>query len=343
MRVVRFLVVLAALVQAPALWAQAIGVVAQVEGEVQLLRGDNVLIAERGVELEAADIVATGEQASAQLDMEDGSILKLGPATRLVLAEYRLDTDKGVVSSTLDLLSGWMRFAIAKLRPSGNYAMNTPSLTIGVRGTEGTIGADAAQAALDLHEGAVDVRPFGGDRPAAQPLRVTGGQYVERRVGQDFTRHARAPAGFAQRVPPGMQRKLAHQPLPPRMRGTSPRVLRAVTPQDRQRFLKEHPQFKQRLEPRFGPNTQKSGAAKRAQPQRARDGATPRSGQISAPHVRPPQADGRYRASGPNGQPRANQTSHRTEKNPATRTPRSEGGDRPRQRSDAAHRPGASR
>lgn len=339
----RILLLLLSLVHAPALWAQAIGVVTQVEGEVQIVRGDNVLVAEQGVELEAADIVVTAEQASTQLDMEDGSILKLGPATRLVLSEYRLDTDKSVVSSTLDLLSGWMRFAVAKLRPTGSYAMNTASLTVGVRGTEGTIGADAAQAALNLHEGAVDVRSFGGDRAASQPLRVTGGQYVERRIGQDFARHARAPAGFAQRVPPGMQRKLARQSLPPRVRGTSPRVLRAITPQDRQRFLKEHPQFRQRLEPRFGPNGHNAGAANRGQQQRARDGVTPRSGQNGTPNVRPPQPDGRYRAPGPSNQPRAHQAPQRVEKGTVRQTPRAEGEEGPRERPNAPHRAGPGR
>lgn len=329
-----------ALLHAPALWAQSIGVVAQAEGKVQILRGENVLEAGRGVELEAADIVETAAQAGAQLDMEDGSILKLGPATRLVLAEYKLDTDKSVVSSTLDLLSGWMRFAVAKLRPTGNYAMNTPSLTIGVRGTEGTIGADAAQAALDLHEGAVDVSPFGSDRKATQPLRVKGGEYVERRVGQDFTRHARAPAGFAQRVPPGMQRKLARQPLPPKARGTSPRVLRAVTPQDRQRLLKENPQFKQRLQPRFGPaTTPKAGAA--SAHQRKRDPAAMQPGKPStqAPRQKPPMADDKRGAPKPHGQPKAaNSAPRTTEKKKPRKQPKDADAAGSRERGSAPYR-----
>lgn len=84
MRDIRLVVISAALLLAAPAQAAIVGVFAQVQGEVQLLRGENYLAAENGVELEPQDIVETGAQASTQLDMEDGSVFRLGPGTRLV-------------------------------------------------------------------------------------------------------------------------------------------------------------------------------------------------------------------------------------------------------------------
>ena len=153
-----------------------VGVVTQTAGAVQLLRADAYVAAEQGVEIEEQDIVETGADASAQIDMEDGTVLKLGPDSRLAVSEYRLGADKGVLAAGLDLLSGWLRFAVAKLKPDSGYNIHTPVLTIGVRGTEGTIEADNDAGGLHLEEGEVQVSA--ADAPgaaAAAPGRVAAG------------------------------------------------------------------------------------------------------------------------------------------------------------------------
>src|SRR6185436_9253469 len=117
--------------------ADTIGVFTATTGEVRVLRAQNYLAAAPGVEIAKDDIVETGKDSAAQLDMEDGSSLKLGPDTRMMLSDYKLDSKKNVVSASLDVLSGWLRFAVAKLKPSGNYKFRTPVIVVGVRGTEG--------------------------------------------------------------------------------------------------------------------------------------------------------------------------------------------------------------
>jgi hypothetical protein len=264
MRNIRRVVVFAALLLTAPAQAAIVGVFTRVQGEVQLLRGENYLAAENGVEIEPQDIIETGAHSTTQLDMEDGSVFRLGPGTRLVVSEYQLDRNKNVLVAGLDLLNGWMRFAVSKLRPEGNYSMRTPVLTIGVRGTEGVIEAENEQGGLHLHEGMVEVGSAGPDLPATTPVRVTSGEYIQRQRGQAFQRFTQPPPEFVRRLPPGVQHKLVRQAQTLKTRGLSPRVIRAVTREDAQRYLKNHPHLPERLQQRFRPPAPGAAAGPRA-------------------------------------------------------------------------------
>jgi hypothetical protein len=245
-----FLFVLGAQAQAQ---GQAIGVISAVSGQVQLLRGDVYLAGARGVDVHADDIVETGKGAAAQLDMEDGSVLKLGPQTRLALSDYRLDANKNVVSATLDVLSGWLRFAVAKLKPEGRYGFNTPLLTIGVRGTEGTIEAENEQGGLHLEEGAVDVSPFGQDILKLPPLRVVSGEFIQRARGQPLAKLSQPPEHFRNRLPPVVRDKLERRVQDLKERGVPPKVIREITRDDAKHLIERHPHMQDKLRERFKP------------------------------------------------------------------------------------------
>jgi hypothetical protein len=246
------LVILALLLGvAPVASAVPIGVVTASEGDVQILRGRTYVSAARGVDIEADDIVETGTDAAAQLDLDDGSVLKLGAQTRVALAEYRLDANNNIVAAAVDVLSGWMRFAVAKLRPDRSFGIHTPTLTIGIRGTEGTIEAESERGALHLTEGAVDVTPTGSDSQTAAATRINAGEYIQRARGAPLLRQGQPPREFLQRLPPGMRDRLIHRAQELRQRGVPPRVIREMTREDARRFLQRHPQLRKPLRQRF--------------------------------------------------------------------------------------------
>lgn len=228
--------------------AEVVGVLSEVSGEMRLLRGDNYIEAVKGVELEAQDIVETDGNATAQLDMDDGSSLRLGPGSRLALTEYRLDTSKNVIAAGLDLLSGWLRFAVSRLRsPQSRYQVSSAMMTLGIRGTEGVVEATGEQAALQLETGLVEVSQ--ADSKGA-PLSVAGGEYVQRSRGQAF-RKMRPPDAFAGRLPPALRARLARRALAARERGVPPRIVRAMTREEAKRFIENHPHARERLQRRF--------------------------------------------------------------------------------------------
>jgi hypothetical protein len=233
---------------------ETIGVVTEVNGTARLLRAQNYLEAAKGVEVEPQDILETGKDASLQLDMEDGSVLKLGPGSRLVLSEYKLGQDRGVLSAGLDLLAGWLRFAVSKLRKAdAAYKINAPVLTVGIRGTEGVIEAANEQGGLHLISGAVDVSGQDRDGRALPVVRVNAGEYIQRLQGELFSKLAAPPAAFQNRVPTAVQQKVAPKPLAPAERGVQPRIIRPVTREDARELIQKHPSSGERLKERFKP------------------------------------------------------------------------------------------
>ncbi len=261
LRPARFALVLAALwtmlLSAPARGEdEAVGTLAESAGTVRLLRGANYLETQRGVEVFPQDIVETGANGSAQIDLKDGSVLKLGPGSRLALTDYKLDKNRNVVSATVDVLTGWLRFAVSKLRKDDSkYRINAPSLTIGIRGTEGVVEAGAEEGAVHLVTGRIEV---GGQDAQGKPLpavQVNAGEYIQRLQGQPtFRRLPAPPPSFQNRVPQGVVRKLAALPLKPgEPRVIKPRVVRKLTPAEAQQFIQRHPHAQDLLKRRFQP------------------------------------------------------------------------------------------
>ncbi|OGI38589.1 MAG: hypothetical protein A2140_05910 [Candidatus Muproteobacteria bacterium RBG_16_62_13] len=235
---------------------EAVGTLAESAGTVRLLRGENYLDTQRGVEVFPQDIVETGANGSAQIDLKDGSVLKLGPGSRLALTDYKLDKNRNVVSATVDVLTGWLRFAVSKLRKDDSkYRINAPSLTIGIRGTEGVVEAGAGEGGVHLVTGRIEV---GGQDAQGKPLpavQVNAGEYIQRLQGQQtFRRLPAPPPSFQNRVPQGVVRKLAAMPLKPgEHRIIKPRVVRKLTPAEAQQFIQRHPHARDMLKRRFQP------------------------------------------------------------------------------------------
>src|SRR5437879_5316978 len=93
------------------------GLVAIADGEpFTIIRGANLETATRGVTLAAGDIIETGTGAFLAIEMPGGSLLGIGPSTRLYLMQ-RTDTP------TIVVLSGWVKVTSARRRlPYGCWA-----------------------------------------------------------------------------------------------------------------------------------------------------------------------------------------------------------------------------
>lgn len=224
-----------------------IGVFTDVQGDTHVQRGEVYLAAAPGVDVEEDDIVETGDNASAQVELQDGSLLKLGAASRLLLADYKFDNGGNVVSAGIEVLSGWLRFAVSKLRSNeSRYAISTPTMTIGIRGTEGVIEAGSARGGLFLEEGEVTVRAA-----EAGSIPVRAGEYIERAPGQPFARPGAAPPAFRARMPSTLQPRMARRAHLLKQRGVPPRQIRRILREDRERYLRQHPHLRQKFDQRF--------------------------------------------------------------------------------------------
>jgi hypothetical protein len=255
----------------PMVAAAGIGVFADVQGDTRIQRGEVYLAAAPGVDVEEDDIIETGDNASAQVEMLDGSMLKLGAASRLLLADYKFDSGGNVVSAGLEVLSGWLRFAVSKLRSNESlYAISTPTMTIGIRGTEGVIEVYSARGGLFLEEGEVAVRAAD-----AGSVPVRAGEYIERAPGQPFVRPATVPPAFRARMPASMQPRMARRAHLLKQRGVPPQQIRHIQREDRERYLRQNPHLHQKFEQRFrggaGNNPETREKQRRQQPMQQRD------------------------------------------------------------------------
>ena len=115
-------------------------------GRVQYVNGNVVIsarahpprAAQKGDEVNVGDIVTTAANATIQIVMVDGSILSLRPDTRMVIESYLTGEDQSVGQKVLSLFRGGLRAITGHIKQlSGdNYAIRTPSATIGIRGTD---------------------------------------------------------------------------------------------------------------------------------------------------------------------------------------------------------------
>jgi len=254
MRWWRFAGLLLMLVGLPAAAVAAgttVGVFTETNGNVRILRGDYYYQAAQGVNVNSQDIIETPANGSAQLEMTDGSILRLGSDSRLALSEYRLDDSGNVVSAALDVISGWLRFEVAKLHQDAAFHIDTPVMTIGIRGTEGMIDAQNEQGGLYLEEGVVQVKTQEQASIGPQNTEIRAGQYIERTRGHMFARSDGMPATFRDRLPQAFRARLVRRIQYLRHRGVPPRKIRRIRRGDAQRILQQHPYMTPRMRQQF--------------------------------------------------------------------------------------------
>jgi hypothetical protein len=205
-----------------------VGVITEVSGEAELLRGDQVLAAETGVNLMPGDVVRTGDDASAQIDMDDGSSFAMGANSSLRIHEYRMRQDHSIIAAAIDKISGWMRFAVAKLRQADYYRFQMPTAVLGVRGTEGVLNVEgegsSAQSNIMLDKGNVEVAErVANGRLAGNRLRLKSGEYAYRRFGRMLSMRRHFPEQLRRRMPAFVRARLVRRVRFLKRRGIRPR------------------------------------------------------------------------------------------------------------------------
>ena len=217
-----------------------------------MIRDNSYYAIVNGVELRVKDIVITGKEASLQLDMVDGSILRLGADSRIVLSEYKVDSKKQIVGALINVLSGWLRFAVAKLQNNASYNFNTPVMMVGVRGTEGIVEAKSNDnSGLYLQEGLVQVQHSQGSEDKLKGVSVGAGQYITRQRGNPFKHAFRPPNSFKRRIPGYFRPRMARLAHRLKVAHVRPRLLRRMRAEDAQRFMRRHPHMQHRFQKRF--------------------------------------------------------------------------------------------
>jgi hypothetical protein len=102
------------------------------------------------------DKMKTGDQSKAQFLFLDETALSLGPKSEAVLDKFVFDPNVTGKKVVLNASVGVFRFVTGNLG-SQNYEINTPTATIGVRGTIVSFSVTDTETCVLLDEGGVDV------------------------------------------------------------------------------------------------------------------------------------------------------------------------------------------
>ena len=226
-----------------------VGVTTVAKGETYLLRDNGYFALEPGVDIDEGDIIQTGPDGRAQLEMNDGSVLEVGESTELYLDEYQLQEDESVEAASLSLIAGFLRFVTAKVKSSSFYEVNTSTATIGIRGTEGVVEATEVLSNLLLEEGHVEVFEVNDAGELGASWLVQAGEAVTRERGRSLKR--RDVQHLRKLLPKQFQKESKRYRKSLTRRGVLPKKLRAAGFKDLHGLLKSNPRMRKQFKQRF--------------------------------------------------------------------------------------------
>ena len=158
-----------------------------------------------GTRLEDGDVVRTGRTGRAWLEVDDGSVVKLGQDARFVVerAGFSGDGDDTILEAAFNVLRGAFRFTSSFFEPrraaSHRVAMRIGAVTVGIRGTDIWGRSSEFEDFVALLEGRIEVS---ADDAPPTLMEVPLTLYLKRR-GQ--------PAGGVQAVEPDTVAALASE------------------------------------------------------------------------------------------------------------------------------------
>ena len=159
------------------LWS-AVGKLDSFDGDVKISSRSGFRTVAAGLEVEEGDLVRTGTNAWALIEMSDGASITVRPATELRITQYRYASNGPAAqnSSVIDLARGALRMITGLIGQTNRqgYAINTPTATMGIRGTD--------------HEPAYHPPGAGEDQPPGAYDKVNEGEtFIRNEKGQQVS------------------------------------------------------------------------------------------------------------------------------------------------------------
>lgn len=154
--------------------ADAAMVVIRINGTPTTERAGKTTPLHSGDTAATGDVLVTDATAKAELLLPDGSLLTIGPKSRVVVDAFLADS--AGLKARLRVLAGQFKIAIAKFAggPS-DYEIRTPTAVAGVRGT--VLWGDTVRDAICALEGEITVRSL---KAKGKPAHLGAGECVHR-------------------------------------------------------------------------------------------------------------------------------------------------------------------
>lgn len=181
---------------APAAPAGLQGVFTIVEGDLVVLRETRQFAAVEGLRVQAEDIVRSGAGARlARIELDDGTLLDLGPDTELMLQPHGLASER---AAALYLLRGWLKVTT----PAAGIALATPRLDLRKLAGSGVLRSTPQAALVFVEAGRAELIDRLDGSPGTNHA-VREGDAFAARAATPGTTLRRPPADLVDGMPRG--------------------------------------------------------------------------------------------------------------------------------------------
>jgi hypothetical protein len=184
--------------------AQGIGSVTFLEGSLRVIRGTGVLRGAEGMYLRQGDILESSDRGIVQLEFVGGTVVVLGPSSRLYIFRHAVGRSSGEAGSDsigtqLDLLSGWLKGESKS--GAGSYRYQTPILAATTG--NGTVVVHGYESGSDVfvESGSANVAEVSPDGSARHAGAAKAEQFFSRPAGKSLASSSRPNATFVDAMP----------------------------------------------------------------------------------------------------------------------------------------------
>ena len=167
------------------------------EGKVWAIRGTSVLPCSEGMRLLQGDILETTTPGFAQVEFNGGTIVGLGPASRVFL--FKAGSNGG----ELVLLSGWLKGETSV--KGGPFRYYTTHLGAAVKDGTLVLHGSPSGAEIFMESGSGTVAEMTAQGVMSHPVTVKSGQFLSRKSGKNIVIGARPDSVFLESLPPAFR------------------------------------------------------------------------------------------------------------------------------------------
>ena len=183
--------------------APGVGSATFVEGSLRLIRGTGVLHGAEGMRLRQGDILETSDKGFVQLEFAGGTVVALGPLSRLYILRHGGGGAAGrarTSAAEFVLLAGWLK--AESNASTGTHRYQSPLLSASV-GTGSTVVIHSSEGECEVfvESGSASIGQVSPDGNSRQAAAAKAGQFFSRRTGKDLTSVSRSNVAFRDAMP----------------------------------------------------------------------------------------------------------------------------------------------
>jgi VCBS repeat-containing protein len=174
---------------------QPVGRVETVSGSATVTRNGVAVDLNVGDLVFQGDVVQTRSDSTLGIGFADGSAFSLKENARMALNEFVYDPNSTSNSALINLVQGTVSFIASQVAKTGNMRVETPTATLGIRGTFVTVDVSSVDGHTVASLG-LETNPTTGEQFAGSFLltnRITGNQVTVNQVNSMFSV---SPAGL---------------------------------------------------------------------------------------------------------------------------------------------------